>query len=510
MFKGVILTDSVRLSETLHTTPQEIGKSIQGFIAQCDSFIEWYLVDVSDEMYRNDIDSQDWHTHAQVLEDYYYGLELNKVENCPLFIIGGDNDIPMPQIYNPMRCCGKEYLDTDMLYCFSKGTEDKPINIITERPRFVPGRLPFCDEHNLDDLKFYLENCVQNLLNGIDAHGVIMTTTESWIPASTTMMQDIPTPILSSDYVPLNNRMVVSPLLDTEYSDMYEGYVHELKKSNFLVCNLHGNDAEDCPYFIGENKEHTIYTLAVQPSMLNQAAPAVFNTIACFGGRFIGYEIDHSMLYSALINGTMIFTGACDIALGGPDGAGYSELLMKLFDIYLLQGKPAGLALMQAKRHYYNTCHMDEEYYAAMYTIMEFNLYGCPILNVIPMLNQNYAPSLLGHRLQLKGIPVYEPIKFISAIDSAYKAEDVYAYVRGRVDDNLSKIREKVEAEVYQRLGLKAQNLANVYKKVIKGQQAGWQFIYHKECSKTIHGFSSTFFVNTNEMGEIKNIFQTK
>lgn len=510
MFRGIILTDSVRLGSTLHTKQEAIIESIQGFISQCQSFIEWHLVDVSDDMYRQDIVPQDWHTHARVLEDYYYGLGIDHVDNCPLFILGGDNDIPMPQIINPSTY-GREFVDTDMLYCFSNEAENNPLAFITERPRFVPGRLPFCNGNKLKDLTSYLSRCVSNILNGIEAPDVIMTTTESWIPASTTMMHDIPTPSLSSDYVPLNNRMIVSPLLDIENLDMFEGYVHELNKTNFLVCNLHGSPNKHEPFFLGEDKELQMKCVAIHPNVLYHTTPAIFNTVACFGGRFIGYDIGDSMLYTALQNGTAIYTGSCDLALGGVQGIGYSELLMKLYNIYLLQGKPAGMALMQAKRHYYNTCHAEENNdQGTMFTILEFNLFGCPMVNVKPIISQDYQPKLLGHNIQETYNPAYKTAKLVPVQSSAYNADDILAYVRARVDDNLSKIREKIEKEVYECIGLTNQNLISVYRVQIDDLQVGWQFIYNRMLVMQYSGFSTTYFVNTTQSGEIKSIYQTK
>lgn len=517
MLKGLIFTDTYVLARNLSVQQEDILYILHQYIAQSSSYIEWHIVDIADPMYADVVDPDDWFSYAKILTDFYYGLGLNEHYNCPLFIIGGVNEIPMPWITNPLAGAivgGSEYLYADMLYCFNyEGVSGiQPSSLINQPPRFAVGRLPLSSQHTITDLNVYLKNSVTYLSSGIYVRGAAMTTTESWLTASTDMMHDIPVSILDNDYVPLNNRMIVSPLLDTEIPDMYEGYVHELDKIDFLVCNLHGSDQEGAAFFLGQDKEFLHYFTATQPSMLKYTCPLIFNTVACHGARFVGYSVDDSMLFAALRNGTMIYTGSCDTSYGGYFGqAGNSELMMKLYNIYLHKGMPAGMALIKAKQDYYRTCHNDDGDEYAMFTILEFNLFGCPILSMQPKLAADYQPILLGHRVAEKShIPTYRPKTMTPIIQTAYNADDIHAYVQALVDGNIYHIRSIVEKEVYARLGLPAENLQQILTISQDSYEIGYQFIYCWTPQESYRPFQMYWLVNTDKQGKITKILHTK
>ena len=513
MLKGLIFTDTYVLARNLSVQQEDILYILHQYIAQSSSYIEWHIVDIADPMYADVVDPDDWFSYAKILTDFYYGLGLNEHYNCPLFIIGGVNEIPMPWITNPLAgAIGGEYVYADMLYCFNyEGVSPiTPSSFINQFPRFAVGRLPLSPQHTITDLSDYLNNSVRYLTSDIHIRGAAMTTTESWITASADMMHDIPTVSLSLDNVPLNNRMIVSPLLDITERDMYEGFVREMHKIDFLTCNLHGDDTEGFPAFLGEDNEHSYYPIALQPSVLGHRSPVIFNTVACFGARFIGYDINDSMLYTALQNGTMLYAGSGEISLGGGDRAGNSELMMKLYNIYLHQGMPAGMALIKAKQDYYRTCHEDDGDEYAMFTILEFNLFGCPILSMQPKFNANYRPQLLGHHVATKTRVNYHPIKILPVKGFAQDTNNLLSYVREQVDSNLSYIRAKVEQEVYERLGLSANNIERVSRIMQNDYQIGWQFIYMWTPQESRRSFRLYYLVNATEQGKITKIIHTK
>jgi hypothetical protein len=459
----------------------------------------------------DDIDRGSWFSYSAVLNDYYFGLGLQKSVNSPLFIIGGDDVIPMPTVESPLFGVGGEYLYSDMLYCFDKADNLNLRDIVSSPPRFAVGRLPLNRDWDLNALTAYLCDSADYLKEGLPIRGAAMTTTQSWLRASKEMMKDIPMASLSEDYVPLNERMIVSPDLDTQYQEMYDGYVHELKKVDCLVCNLHGSSDMQVPFFIGEDAEHSHYYIAVQPSMMEQTTPVIFNTVACYGGRFIGYNTESSMLMSSMAYGTMLYCGSCEIALGGPNKEGNSELLMKLYNIYLHKGFPAGLALIKAKQDYYRTCHNEDSDECAMFTILEFNLFGCPLLFMQPRIPMDYKPLLMGHHVIEKQEKVtYRPKQYESAGQSAYQADNIHDYLRGLVDKKLYEIRQKVEKEVYQRLGLSADKLSRVMIISSETQKIGYQFIYKFVPDQSLPRFETCCLVNTNNQGEITQIIHTK
>lgn len=508
MFTGIIFTDILRIANKLNEKPGKIAHLISSYISDCSPYIEWILADVSDQMY-DDIDKTNWHSYFNILHDFYIGLGLQKSYNCPLFIIGDDDIIPMPIVDNPLFGAGREHLYSDMFYCYSR-PDIELAQIVLEYPLFAVGRLPIVNQTKFSEMQKYLADCHQFTINGIAVRGAAMTTTESWFRASKEMMSDLPSIKLSDSHVPLNEGLIVSPALDTQYQDMYDGYIHELKKIDFLVCNLHGSDEPLCPFFIGEDNNHNKNTIATQPSMLSATSPLIFNTVACYGARYMGYDIKASMLMQAIAHGTILYCGACDTSIGGYNNAGNSELLMKLYSIYLHKGFPAGMALLKAKQDYYCTCHnIDGDEYA-MYTIMEFNLFGCPILYMQPKLESNYHISLLGLSIIEGHAPSYNPKIATPIVENVYQADDIHAYLRGLVDNNLSIIRSKIEEEVYRRLGLGKENLQHIYRLSRNNTEIGYNFVYHQRQHNPQFKIDVYYFVETNTKGDISKIIQTK
>lgn len=503
MLIGLIFTNTQRLASVLSSSQSKVNDVLSSYVSSCASYISWQIIDISDEMY-NDIDKSNWWAYIPVLNDYYIGLGLQDRSYCPLFIIGDDDIVPMPTIRNPLYTAGREYLYSDMAYCFDSPNV-RLEDFISKVPRFAVGRLPITSDWILDSLAEYLEDCVDFAANGIPVRGAAMTTTQSWLRASNEMMRDIPTVSLSEDFVPLNNRMIVSPDLDTRYEEMYDGYVHELKKIDFLVCNLHGSYQKEVPFFSGEDISHSINPIAIQPSMLENYAPYIFNTVSCYGGRYIGYNLKESMMLTALTFGTMLYCGSEDVAFGGPEMEGNSELMMKLYNIYLHKGIPAGLALIKAKQDYYRTCHNDDGDEYAMFTILEFNLFGCPLISMQPKLDADYEPRLLGQPIARNTQSSYRPKTIAVVFGGAHKADDIHAYVRGLVDNNLSIIKQKVEVEVYQRLGLGKNDLQQVMRVSQDNCAIGYQFLY-----TTFSMFQMSYIVDTDNQGNITKIIHTK
>ena len=509
MLTGLILTNVNRLAQVLSCTRDKLTETISSYVQSCGSFINWQLVDISDATY-DEVDKADWQSYALILNDYYDGLGLRGTSYCPLFIIGGDDIVPMPPIQSPINSIGKEYLYSDMAYCFDAAANFKLTNLVSSTPRFAVGRLPLDKDWDIDALASYLNDCVNLAANGIAVRGAAMTTTQTWLRASKEMMRDIPTVSLSADYVPLNEKMIISPELDMDYQEMVDGYVHELKKVDFLVCNLHGCDIKEKPVFFGESVDCTSHPVALKPQVLEQTSPYIFNTVACYGGRYINYDLDESMLLTALSYGTMLYCGSCEVALGGHNMEGYSELLMKLYNLYLHRGIPAGMALLKAKQDYYRTCHDEEGDEGAMFTILEFNLFGCPIISMQPKLGFDYQPRLLGHNIVQKSLASYRPKTTEVISGGAHRADDIHGYVQELVDNNLSIIRQKVEKEVYQRLGLSSQNLQQVMRVSQDNYELGYQFLYAWTPQESMRFFEMYYLVNTDRNGEITKIIHTK
>ena len=319
------------------------------------------------------------------------GMGLAPSPKLCLFIIGGDDVIPMPRIPNPLGF--DEPLHSDFLYCF----KDNDLQIVDAKAaQCNTGRLPLEDgilKTSLnEDLQSYFNLAGMMLDSGIDIDNVLMTSTQSWLPASNDMLKGLP---IESPYPvanATNDKMYVSPQLDLEDRYVSNYYKQNLGQADLLMFNLHGADYPGYSSFYGEGAEGHNTPEAFNIDMLRYSNARVFNTVACFGARYIGYERIDSMLLSAMYGGGIVlYAGSCTTALGRSGQyhvaaqdilipTGMSESFMKLYTLYLFSGVTAGEAFLRAKCDYFNTCRSldgDEE---AIATILMFNLYGLPAL----------------------------------------------------------------------------------------------------------------------------------
>ena len=127
-----------------------------------------------------------------------------------------------------------------------------------------------------------------------------------------------------------------------------------------------------------------------------------------------------------------------------------------------------------------------------------------------PKLSADYEPRLLGHPITKNTQTSYRPKTIEVVSGGAYKAEDIHAYVRGLVDNNLSIIKQRVEAEVYQRLGLGKDNLQQIMRVSQDNCAIGYQFLYAWSPRQSYRSFQMYYIVDTDIKGDITKIIHTK
>lgn len=501
MLTGLILTNTLRLAEVLNESPEKISTTILRYIDRCASYINWQLVDLAN-MSADGIFNGDWKSCAMLLGDFYYGLGLNDRYNTPLFIIGGDNVVPMPTIENPlMMSVGRKYLQSDMLYCFNSTDEVHWEYLINEQPRFAVGRLPLPiqskkNDINQRDLVTYLDACVNLTEDGINITGIAMETAESFYDASIQMMHD-----LSHS----QNTILVSPPIDLSGSHFLQECSNVLSDNNFGIFCLHGSSSANEPYFVGENKLRNYYPIAIAPGLLSYHSPQIFNTIACHGARYVDYIVSESMLLTALGNGTMLYCGACDTAIGGVSELSNASALMSFYNVYLCQGYPAGMALIKAKQDFYRSCHLSSGDTFAMYTILEFNLFGCPILSACPQLNLQYRPMLYQPIMTGKSVITYNPEKITPLFKQIIKNQDMRSMIKISFDKKLGDLSKVVENELQKYLPLNSVFLEQVYKLTDSDHETGYRFVYTKPSDEATN-VETKYFVNVDMNGTISPI----
>ncbi len=483
MLTGFILTNTRCLANILGVSAGKITILLDRYIKSCSSFINWELIDVGGCDCYNELDLNDWHTYVSILNDNRCGLGLEQkgVYNTPLFIIGGDDVIPMPKMI--FEGLDENEMSVDMLYCFGEGVENNLEEIVNNVPRFAIGRLPITyvsddsERFTITHLSDYLDNSVSLCLNVIQSRGVIDTTAESFREVSKDMVSDMPSVVISPANVPVVDNMVSCPMLDTSIQEMYDGYVHELRKADVWIFDLHGGCSES--YFCGESTCSNTFPKAIQTSMLKQVHPYIFNTNACYGGRCTTVALPNSILLSALVNGTMLYFGACLIAFYHPLRLGYATALLRLYSVYQHQGMPAGMALLKAKQDYYHAYHDIDGDEGALYTIMEFNLFGCPILSMQPQLDMSYQPKLPQKTMKKYSV-AYRPKTAVPLINRQHKSMDINIQIKYSTDRKLASVYQKIESEVYHYYRTDNVELEQVFRLTQDGIQVGYRFVYKR------------------------------
>lgn len=477
--------------------------------------IEFLLLDASD--YKEELGGNpDWKNNKEILADFFIGMGLTPSLGLGLFIIGGDDVIPMPRIDNPLEMDDKQ-LQSDFLYCFK---EDFPYILDAKQALCHVGRLPL--ENGVlkttlsDDLQSYFNLVGMMLGTGIDVNNVLMTSTQSWLPASNEMVKGLP---IAPPY-PLNGttkeNMYVSPNLDIDEKYAVNYYKQDLGKSDLLMFNLHGSDYPGYSSFYGEGTEGHNTPEAFRLDMFASCSARIFNTVACFGARYIGYERHDSMLLSALYGGgVVLYAGSCTSALGRAGlqhvaatdiliPTGMSESFMKLYTLYLFGGAPAGVAFLRAKCDYFNTCRALDGDDAALATILMFNLYGMPTLHV------NRQKDVTDEARGIKdAYPIQEKrrLSYKTVYDKNKQVNSgLLADVQMLVDRNLMQIRRTIENKLYTSWGLNPADVCRIEQVIDKAQSKGYRFEYLKKGV----AFNCRSWAYTDNQGNVKDVIHLK
>ena len=228
--------------------------------------------------------------------------------------------IPQPAEANPCFGASEWYDDNyedhvyaDFYYCFYGKL---PLQFLDfNKARCNVARLPLESgemETTLeDDLQTYfnLSNMVTEE-GGIHIGRAVMTSNYDWIPARREMARNLPTEHLDDEENVVLDNMFLSPdiMVDMD-EELDEVYTASLSNADMLVFNLHGVCAPDMSGFYSTDEAFSI-------DMLDKSN-ARLNTVACWGGRYIKYRRDQSMLLSAIYaNGMLLYSGSCVPAMG--------------------------------------------------------------------------------------------------------------------------------------------------------------------------------------------------
>lgn len=467
----IIMTNTQRLAEKYNVSQQDVCDLINRNLLEPsykDSFLLLDANDYIDELRSN----PSWQGHRYIINDFICGMGLEPSPSLSLFIIGGDDVIPMPRYPNPTN--ELELLETDLLYCFSADYDLPALDLFdlpdlsAENAMCNVGRLPIengkVETTIYEDLQSYFNLISITLMQGIEVNRVLMTSTETWIPASNEMIKGLPAEVNVQTPQLTKGNMYVSPYLSVCDEECMIQYKDDIKDADMMIFNLHGSDDDECSSFYGEGFMG-MAPEAFSVDLLRSSNARVLNTVACYGARYIKYARKDSMLLSALYGGgVLLYAGSCTSAIGRSGKchniaedilvpAGMSESFMKLYTLYMFK-YPAGEAFLRAKCDYFNTCRSLDRDENALATILMFNLYGLPLLSVYS------KKAIMQEAMGLTSAPPNRRRESKDCYSIVYDKEkngsesDILYHVRSLVNGNLQKIRQKVHTNLYENWGI--------------------------------------------------------
>lgn len=503
---GILMTDIDALAKKCQQKRCSIETVLNSFIEGSELVgIHWELLDANRETYAYAFeDCDDWKAYDTIIEDFACGMGLETGEHLGLFIIGGDDIIPMPKVECPLTGITNKPLDVDYMYCL-EGEDSSSI-------RCSVGRLPLENgqiKDGLDLIEEYFNKCLASYDGvGLDVNKGIMTSTESWLPSSHEMIRDLPIQTLVPEFNCADKNLFISPKLDSTDIKTQSKFNEAIGDADFLMFNLHGSDGYEYASYYGEDKNHQSYPEAFTSDNIFSTTAVIINSTAGYGGRYVGYDREHSLLLQGIFGSALLYTASCTTALGRGNGwseavdllmpAGMSETLLKLYSLYLYRGMNAGRALLKAKVDYYQTCRETDGENESLATILMFNLYGNPLLNMKPKIkNDNRTKSA---EIDSKK----NSIKLTTGVDGTICS--VADEVRKLVDSGLDDIKETIKDNLYKEYGLEPEDFEEMNTIVQDGVDQGYVLTY----AKNVGPFTRKVFAKTDLEGNIKDIIHTK
>ena len=527
--EGIVFTDTAILARKYRTQTQEVKRIINKFfLFSRITKIHWHLLDVAE--HQLELGEGTWMDYSEMVQNFCNENNIATGPQLSLFIIGGNDVIPQPCEDNPAFTpdYDNEYAErvyADFFYCYYGKLKLDYLDY--NKARCNVARLPLetgtMNTTIKDDLGNYFVQgfgFMASSRKSIPVGCAVMTSNREWIPASREMSRNLPTESMANDEDAVLDNMYLSPAVTADMDDgLRAQYYSSLSKADMLVFNLHGSCHPQMSGFYSN-------CLAFSTDMLRESNARIFNTVACWGGRYIHYTREQSMLLSAIYNGNvLLYCGACVPAFGKIgyqrdstwriQPAAYSEIFMARFAEYQCQGKmSAGEAMLKAKCDYYNSSRMIEEDRYILATVLMFNLYGNPTLKTTP---NEWAISQLQHedgskeyRIPFREMKGEVAMKKGETVSEASASGSILDAVRSAVDTTLSKIHDGIVKNLYESLGVEPRELFSVERYTSTDAEgrpcSGYLYNYIRE--NNISG--TRIRVKVDQKGNILDAIQTK
>lgn len=519
--EGIIWTDTNILAKKYGTSRYSVVDVIEGFISANDNLdLCWHLLDMADR--QHEVGEGTWMDYSEVLQNYIKNEGIAPGPHLSLFIIGGNDVIPQPAENNP---CGSgtdydSYVYADFYYCFYGQLQLDFLDFCQARCNVARLPLETGPMHTTieEDLQAYFN--ISNMVSedgGIAIGRAVMTSNYDWIPASREMSRNLPTEHMDNEEEVVLDNMFLSPSIMEDMDDeLAEQYYEKLSEADMLVFNLHGAcNPEDSGFYSSG--------LAFSIDMLRESNARIFNTVACWGGRYIKYTREQSMLLSSMYGGgVLLYSGSCVPAMGKCGNfqydntwriqpAAYSETFMARFAEYECLGTmTAGEAFLKAKCDYYNTSRQIEEDEVTLATVLMFNLYGNPKLRTCPDVE-----ALADIQEEDGSKSVRMPFRKMKRETVMQKKQDesnlsLLNEVRGLVDSNLRLIHDTITQNLYQQLGVEPRELFCVERYETTDAQGRSEKGYLYNYQRNIGPVTTRIRARLDERGKLLDAIQSK
>ena len=534
LIKGILFTHIPNLARKLSVSPQDVTDLLDSFIRlKAEQGVLYRLADAGAEpkgffsRRRNLTPDSPWHEYADILKQIH-DEEMRKHEEPStfLFIIGGEDIIPMPAIPHYLgneASDADKKIDTDLLYAYPYGARMNEAicsgQLFFYDALFYVGRLPLATDAVFEDLAGYLQRVIENPVIAVDTgYGQC---DPHWMKVTAKVTDRISREQLFPAYKPLPNNIAYSQLfLTPEVDPKVIGQVFN-PHAQLLFFNLHGGAAKETSYFLGQSvKNEEDWRIAIFPAVVAACRqPNVIVTEACYGARFIGFDKAHSMLLSAMAANTLIYLGASRVAYGKPDPRDPSspvqmsnaDIITGEFVNHMLDGLPAGAALFEARRSLHQASEIGP---VESTTLVEFNLFGDPTLFIMnqkmnkaatPAANNNigtlFSPTTDTCKLETVSIPIEEETRPMSLL----------AQVRAQVDANIAEIQSKISEQLYKEWGISPRKPVSMSRTTALNGQKGYEIQYDlDEQKKAPDGFYNLLSVSSDLNGKIRSVRVTK
>ncbi len=507
--------------------------------------INYTLLDIADENYE-DIYAQGvtWQNCAKILD--LFCEKHPEYIGGGLFIVGGQDVIPSPIVANPYwlteddKTKEKHYreqdLEADLLYTFwSNDIRFVEGNVLdfehllcsNLQPRFAIGRLPMengvVNQEREMEILGYFGRAINSFEVsetkplGIEIKNHLVTAAEAFNLIAHVATKGLPLLSMPNETGLVDENIFISPRLNLVETDDKKKYGEDrfkqaLKQADMLTFISHGASCADGDGCYGEGKDGQHGYTAFVPELLQICPAKAIGSGCCWGARYIDYRVEKSLLLTAMAKDALIFIGACRSAIGSGDDAieagqdliGCDALLSKC-ERYLAQGYPAGIALHNAKMQ----MHIQLEGNIALLTILEFNLFGDPLLSFVPMIPTAQTKTLEKYDATAHDRQVLADMKvrtYESEIIQDESNMSLLDRIRQRTNANLSYIRDKVNKDVYAQFGLKPQELSSIVTIKKRGCNDGYIFRYSRDL---VH-FEKRTIVHTDTNGKIISVVGTR